>query len=133
MVWGIEGDIDFSTIKGSETVGASDLETKNSWLATARARLGYAGFNNWLPYITGGAAGGDIKATNSTTGSATKTKIGWTAGAGVEYALWSNWSVKADISTSTSVNSIAAFPVAPPPTMSASSPTSCARASTNRF
>ena len=27
-------------------------------------------------------------------GSATSTKIGWTAGAGVEYAFMSNWSAK---------------------------------------
>ena len=27
-------------------------------------------------------------------GDASKTKVGWTVGAGVEYAMWSNWSVK---------------------------------------
>jgi outer membrane immunogenic protein len=96
-VWGAEGDFDVSTMKGNEACGfAATCETKNSWLATARGRLGYAGFANWLPYITGGAAGGDIKATNSGLASASKTKIGWTAGAGVEYALWTNWSVKAE-------------------------------------
>jgi outer membrane immunogenic protein len=93
-VWGIEADADYSGMKGStDCPGAGTCETKNSWLATARGRLGYAGWNNWLPYITAGAAGGDIKASDAL-GSATKTKIGWTAGLGVEYAMWSSWSVK---------------------------------------
>jgi outer membrane immunogenic protein len=96
-LWGVEGDIDYSGMKGTSdcAVGVT-CETKNSWLATARGRLGYTGWSNWLPYITGGAAAGGIKATNSVTGSATKTKIGWTLGAGVEYALWSNWSIKGE-------------------------------------
>jgi outer membrane immunogenic protein len=93
-VWGAEGDIDASFMKGStNTVCPSGCETKNDWLATARLRLGYAGWNNWLPYLTGGAAFGDIKATDGA-GSATKTAIGWTAGLGVEYAFLGNWSTK---------------------------------------
>jgi outer membrane immunogenic protein len=95
-VWGLEGDFDFSTMKGSVACGIDTCETKNTWLATARGRIGYAGWNNWLPYLTGGAAGGEIKATESFFGSASKMKIGWTAGAGIEYALWTNWSVKAE-------------------------------------
>ncbi|HEX3710984.1 MAG TPA: outer membrane protein [Pseudolabrys sp.] len=93
-VWGAEGDIDYSTMKGSAACGAGTCETKNAWLGTARARLGYGGWNNWLPYITGGLGVGDVKATNSLTGDANKTMLGWTAGAGVEYALFSSWSVK---------------------------------------
>ncbi|HEY5216550.1 MAG TPA: outer membrane protein [Pseudolabrys sp.] len=94
-VWGVEGDFDYSGMKGtSDCAPGVTCETKNSWLGTARARLGYAGWNNWLPYITGGLAMGDIKATNSARTSANKTKMGYTLGAGVEYAMWSNWSVK---------------------------------------
>jgi outer membrane immunogenic protein len=93
-VWGAEGDLDASWMKGSTTTAcASGCETKNSWLGTGRLRLGYAGWNNWLPYLTGGVAAGDIKATDST-GSVTKTAIGWTAGLGVEYAMFGNWSTK---------------------------------------
>jgi|SRR5450631_678143 outer membrane immunogenic protein len=95
-VWGAEGDFDISTMKGSTACGVDTCETKNSWLATARGRIGYAGWNNWLPYLTAGVAGGDVKATESFVGSATKVKIGWTAGLGVEYALWTSWSVKAE-------------------------------------
>jgi outer membrane immunogenic protein len=93
-LWGVEGDVDYSGMKGDvNCIGVTTCETKNTWLGTARARLGYAGWNNWLPYITAGLAAGDIKATD-VLGSATKTKIGWTAGLGVEYAMWSSWSVK---------------------------------------
>jgi outer membrane immunogenic protein len=84
-------------MKGSTACGAGTCETSNTWLGTARARLGYAGWTNFLPYITGGAAFGNIKATNSaigTTGSATK--LGLTVGLGVEYMLFRNWSIKAE-------------------------------------
>jgi outer membrane immunogenic protein len=94
-VWGVEGDLDVSTMKGSTTCAVVTCETKDSWLGTARARIGYAGWNNWLPYLTGGAAIGDIKA-DSVLGSANKTKLGYTFGGGIEYALWTNWSVKAE-------------------------------------
>ncbi len=96
-LWGAEGDFDLSNIKGSADCGDGfTCETKNTWLTTARARLGYAGWDNWLPYITGGVAMGNIKASNSGLSSADKTKFGWTAGLGLEYGFWSNWSVKAE-------------------------------------
>ena len=94
-VWGLEGDIDWADIKGSADCAGGTCETKNDWLGTARFRLGYAGWNNWLPYITGGAAFGELKADNSASGlTTTKTQVGWTAGLGVEYAFRSHWSAK---------------------------------------
>ncbi len=92
-VWGLEGDFDGTSIKGSESCLGGSCETKLPWLATARLRLGYAGWNNWLPYLTGGAAYGDIKA-DSPFGSGSKSRLGWTAGAGIEWAFLSNWSAK---------------------------------------
>jgi outer membrane immunogenic protein len=64
-------------------------------MGTARGRLGYAGWNNLLPYITGGAAFGNIKATAPGV-SVTKTNVGWTAGAGLEYAFLGAWSAKVE-------------------------------------
>ena len=93
LVFGIEGDLDASWIKGSAACGGLTCETKNNWLATARGRLGYAA-GNFMPYITGGAAFGDIKTSITGIGSTTETKTGWTGGGGVEYAFNGPWSAK---------------------------------------
>ncbi len=86
-VFGVEGDVDWSNIRGSATCGAGfSCETKNSWLATARGRIGYA-FDRVMPYVTGGLAVGDIKSSVAGIGSSTQTKAGWTIGGGVEAAL----------------------------------------------
>ena len=98
IVYGVEGDFDWSGMKGSAVCGAGGAcETKNSWLGTARGRIGYA-FDRFMPYVTGGAAFGDIKATNTNAGfgTATATKFGWTVGGGLEYAFLSNWTAKAE-------------------------------------
>jgi outer membrane immunogenic protein len=94
-VWGMEADIDWSGIKSSVTCsGGFSCETKNDWFGTGRLRLGYAGWSNWLPYITGGAAFGEVKASNSAYGEASNIRLGWTAGVGIEYAFVGNWSAK---------------------------------------
>lgn len=95
-VWGVEADLDWSGMKGDATCPGGTCTTKNDWLGTARARLGYGGWNNWMPYVTAGAAFGDIKAENPAGTEASKTKLGWTAGLGLEYALRANWSVKVE-------------------------------------
>ena len=95
-VWGLEGDIDYSTVKGSSSsfcVGPCTVS--NTWLGTARARLGYAGWDRWLPYITGGAGFGNVKFEQGAT-SDSKTRLGWTAGLGLEYAFMANWTAKAE-------------------------------------
>lgn len=98
-VWGLEADAGLSTMKGSTTGGtgvcgaAPGCETRNRWLGTARGRIGYA-FDRFLPYLTGGAAFGDVKMSPNTGLSETKTKIGWTVGAGLEYAFLGAWSAK---------------------------------------
>jgi outer membrane immunogenic protein len=98
IVWGAEGDWDFSTVKGTATGTATCLApgctTKLKWLATGRGRIGYA-FDRWLPFITGGAAFGNVENT-AVNGSETKSKLGWTAGAGVEYAFLGAWSAKVE-------------------------------------
>lgn len=91
FVWGLEGDLDYSWMKGS-TCAPFGCETRNTYLATGRGRIGYA-WDRFLPYITGGAAYGGIKMTAGTL-SETKSRLGWTAGAGVEYAFLGAWSAK---------------------------------------
>ena len=99
IVYGIEGDFDWADVKATAdcAVGVT-CETKNDWLATFRGRIGYA-FDRWLPYLTAGGAYGDVKATVSVplaglAASSSKSQLGWTVGAGLEYAFLSNWSAK---------------------------------------
>lgn len=97
---GAEGDIDATWISGSTTsgtgvcAGGTGCDTHNTFLGTARARIGYAGWDKVLPYVTGGGAVGAIKMSPNTGGSETATKFGWAAGAGLEYAYDRTWSVK---------------------------------------
>ena len=94
-VFGLEADGDWSNIRGSAPCGALSCETKNDWLATARGRVGYA-FDRFLPYVTGGAAFGDIKTNVSGIGSGTDTKAGWTLGGGLEAAIAGPWTAKVE-------------------------------------
>jgi outer membrane immunogenic protein len=99
IVWGLEGDFDWSNVKDTVTCAvAVTCETRNDWLATFRGRVGYA-FDRWLPYLTGGGAYGNVKATVSVpafglSASSSNNQLGWTVGGGVEYAFLANWSAK---------------------------------------
>ena len=97
-VWGLEGDIDWASIKGNQTVGVVNYDTNLRWLSTARGRIGYA-WDRWLPYVTGGLAVGDVRGTVTTPATittGTETRVGWTVGAGLEYAITPNVSIKGE-------------------------------------
>ena len=102
-VWGLEGDIDATWIDGLNTGGGAGTacaapngcETKNSWLGTARGRIGFA-WDRWMPFLTGGAAFGNIKMTPASGVVEDKTKLGWTVGGGVEWAFAGPWSAKVE-------------------------------------
>jgi outer membrane immunogenic protein len=96
-VLGIEGDIDWANLKGtnSSTLCPAGCSTSDSWLSTVRGRAGYA-FGGVLPYVTGGLALGDIRAATPGFAGASNTSAGWTAGGGIEFALPGNWSAKAE-------------------------------------
>ncbi|HEY6258168.1 MAG TPA: outer membrane beta-barrel protein [Xanthobacteraceae bacterium] len=102
---GLEGDWSWVTKKGS----ANDIPpfntgfvsgTKENWLATGRARVGFLVTPQFLLYGTGGFAVAAVEANVTPPGFATftetKDRWGWTAGGGGEYAFTSNWSVKAE-------------------------------------
>jgi outer membrane immunogenic protein len=95
IVYGLEGDWDWSMVKDSTACGFGSCEVKQTWFGTARGRIGYA-FDRWLPYVTGGAAFANLKASNTNPGfgSTSSTEIGWTAGVGLEYAIMGNWTAK---------------------------------------
>ncbi len=75
---------------------SAGCKTSDDWLGTVRGRLGYAA-DRFMPFVTGGVAFGDVKASTPGFGSATNTQAGWTIGAGLEFAVAQNWTVKADV------------------------------------
>jgi outer membrane immunogenic protein len=96
-VFGLEGDLDWSNLKGSATTTLCPFgcNTSDTWLSTVRGRAGYA-FGGVLPYVTGGLAVGDIRAGFPGFATASATNAGWTVGGGIEVALPGNWSAKAE-------------------------------------
>jgi outer membrane immunogenic protein len=121
-VVGIEGDISatgFKTTQGASTTsgmatcavpgaacGSVTMTQDVNWLATARGRLGYI-IGPGLAYVTGGAAfanvGDNANASQvfpvaSTYYPATTntTKPGWALGAGYEFMLGNDWTLRAE-------------------------------------
>ena len=106
FVFGAEVDGQWSGQESTLTVGcgAGCTATQNvklRSLVTGRGRLGLA-FDWIMPYVTGGAAlVNGLDNLTVTVGGVTAnfaplsgSTLGWTAGAGVEVALWTNWSAK---------------------------------------
>jgi len=116
LVLGVEGDINWSNIDGTGncsglfgflnvSVFQASCNTKMPWFATATGRIGMT-VDHALMYVKGGAAWAEFDHT-ITTGAITlgpgivgptyalsDNRFGFTVGAGVEYALSSNWSAK---------------------------------------
>lgn len=104
VVIGIEGDIDWTDISGSDACHnpAFDCNVDINYLASVRGRLGYA-FDRFLVYGTGGVGFGDVDYNirpNVGGGGrfrgSSDTQVGWVAGGGVELGFWRNWSVKGE-------------------------------------
>ena len=98
VVLGVEGDIDWADISGTRTaagVCAFGCTTKDSWLGTVRGRVGYAA-DRFMPYLTGGLALGDIKASLPGFTGGSTTNAGWTIGGGIEFAIVGHWTAKAE-------------------------------------
>jgi len=96
FVYGLEGDGDWTGLRGTfANCPFAFCKTRSDFLATARGRVGFAA-DRLLPYLTGGLAVGDIRATVPDLTGIDKTKTGWTAGGGLEFALSGNWTAKAE-------------------------------------
>ena len=83
--------------------------TSTNWLFTFRGRLGWTVTPTALLYATGGLAVADVHVSNfyvdqfaavsnTVTGASSNnvTKLGWTVGGGIEYALNRNWTAKVE-------------------------------------
>jgi len=99
FVFGIEADAAGADISSSFTIpGLVSAEDKIRALGTVRGRVGIA-YEQVLFYGTGGFAWADERASATALGvtiSDTKTRTGWTAGAGVEWMFLPHWSVKGE-------------------------------------
>jgi outer membrane immunogenic protein len=107
LVLGIEVDADYRgpinpSWNGYGFVSSSDI----GYIGTFRPRIGYAVTDHLLLYGTGGLAFGNVIAPKQygalflpgfagvRQGYDDKALVGWTVGAGLEYAVTANWSVK---------------------------------------
>jgi outer membrane immunogenic protein len=98
-VLGVEADWDWSNLNGTTSTPGVCLpggcETKADWMSTVRGRAGWA-FDRVLLYGTGGAAFAPIQAGFNGFPLQSTTQVGWTAGAGLEFAFAPNWTAKAE-------------------------------------
>ena len=103
LLLGVEADLTFpnyftsNSIVGSLATPRSAVVEQWDYVGTVRGRVGYAA-NHWLLYATGGVAyAGERFVNTPTIGDIEKhidVRLGWAAGAGVEYAFAPHWSVR---------------------------------------
>lgn len=113
FVVGVETDFNYNGVDESHHVNRPlsaplvgrfihNVTQEVNWFGTLRARLGVA-TDGWLIYGTGGLAYGHIDSRSGVLftsagdlyqGSQSTTRVGWTIGAGTEYAFSNNWSAK---------------------------------------
>lgn len=92
IVAGIVGDIAWANI-GGENDDFAPLDYNINWLGSVRGRLGFDG-GAFLPYVTAGLAfANNTIDLDDGLDDDTQTHIGWTAGAGVEFAVADNVSL----------------------------------------
>lgn len=113
-VFGLEGSGAYLWARDSRVdhfVNATDVwrtstSVETDYLATAGGRIGYA-FCRFMPYVTGGAAFGNIhyrqsitfpggRVFNEESGHKDEDNVGWFVGGGLEYALTDHWHIRGD-------------------------------------
>ena len=98
VVLGIEADASFTSHLDAPALIPAPFHTTIDYVGTVRARAGYAS-GTLLAYVTGGFAWGHSHinindAPGAIVSSPGQNQLGWTAGAGVEFAVSGNWSAK---------------------------------------
>ena len=113
-VAGLEADFMGASISGSQAIntnvvgffpGSFTSSQKLDFLGTVRGRIGFTPADRWLAYVTGGLAYGDVQynlnfafpgSNDFHSINTSSTNIGWTIGGGLEWAIWQNWSLRAE-------------------------------------
>lgn len=101
FVLGAEADLNISDIHKTEvTGGIAKADYSLEYYGTVRARAGYA-IDRFLPYVTGGLAYGRFNSALHIDGVGQITDqdmdhVGWAIGAGAEYAVTDNLSLRAE-------------------------------------
>ncbi len=101
LVVGYESEFSYADVRsGSGAFGGAN--TRLQWFGAERLRFGYA-MGHFLPYVTGGLAYGQLRAEGvdflggfAFPNNASTWQAGWTVGAGLEYAIMGNVSIKAE-------------------------------------
>jgi outer membrane immunogenic protein len=121
-VFGAESDLQWSDLKVTDTVSpiprsgtqfTTSASESRRWFGTARGRIGLLVVPQAMLYGTAGLAYGETELSFNTqtfaspavncalgfpcaSATSSATNIGWTAGAGVEWMLARNWTIKAE-------------------------------------
>jgi outer membrane immunogenic protein len=119
FVFGMEADVSGSSFTesasasyGNRVLGGGTTQNPHTetvsggldWYSTYRGRIGVA-VDRWFTYATGGVAVGYVRSATDYFVTDTsflfaiprsQTRIGWTIGGGLEYALTNNWSAKVE-------------------------------------
>jgi outer membrane immunogenic protein len=112
-LFGVEADYGWASINASafHTDGAApldeslDVSSELRGFGTLRTRAGVV-VDSLLIYVTGGLAFGDFRRSWTLSENAgdtvetfhySRTRWGWTAGFGTEWAMWGNWSLKSEV------------------------------------
>lgn len=97
-VAGMEFDATWTGADGSKPFGGASAGASLDFMASARARLGYA-WDNWLVYGTAGFAAASIDARTTVGGVSSSNddwQYGWVAGGGVGYKVHPRMSVRVE-------------------------------------
>lgn len=89
LVAGVVADAAWSNVEGSLLVGGGigTITQTIDWMGTLRGKLGFDG-GAFMPYLTGGlAVAGATREVSGTSASDSQTHVGWTVGAGVDFAV----------------------------------------------
>jgi outer membrane immunogenic protein len=101
FVIGAEADIGYFGVSRRQTILGIDTSWRTTWDASIRGRAGVA-VDRALFYVTGGVAFADFSLRQVggvgvvIDARASQTRVGWTVGAGIEYAVTQNWTVRGE-------------------------------------